>query len=88
MKAKKAEITNWKAIDIECEEDRLGLTGSPTQVVRIFTPPPRAKGEIFEGDPEASVNKLDDQFYATPAFGDGRIYLRGVKSLYCIGPER
>jgi len=33
---------------------------------------------------EATVNKLNDQFYATPAFGDGRIYLRGVKHLYCI----
>ncbi|MFH1684829.1 MAG: electron transfer flavoprotein subunit beta/FixA family protein [Candidatus Micrarchaeota archaeon] len=58
MKAKKADITCWKALDIDCDEDRLGLTGSPTQVVRIFTPPPRAQGEILEGDPQETTSKL------------------------------
>ncbi len=58
MKAKKAEIRSLKAIDLDVVEDRLGLTGSPTQVVRIFTPPPRPKGEIFDSDPAESVDKL------------------------------
>jgi len=58
MRAKKAVITNWKAIDLETEEDRLGLTGSPTQVVRIFTPPPRPKGHIFDSAPDECVDKL------------------------------
>lgn len=30
-------------------------------------------------------NQLDDETIASPAFSDGRIYLRGRKSLYCIG---
>ncbi len=58
MKAKKATITTWKAIDLDVEEDRLGLTGSPTWVAKIFTPPPRPKGEIIEASPEEAVDKL------------------------------
>ena len=58
MKAKKIEIPVWNAIDLDVEEDRLGLTGSPTWVSKIFTPPPRAKGEIFEGDAEEAVTKI------------------------------
>ncbi|MDD5005675.1 MAG: electron transfer flavoprotein subunit beta/FixA family protein [Candidatus Omnitrophica bacterium] len=58
MKAKKAVIATWKALDIEAEEYRIGLKGSPTQVVKIFTPPPRPKGQIFDGTPEESVEKL------------------------------
>jgi len=30
-------------------------------------------------------NKLDDETIASPAVSDGRIYIRGKKSLYCIG---
>jgi outer membrane protein assembly factor BamB len=30
---------------------------------------------------------LGEQAYASPAFSDGTIYLRGVKYLYCIGNE-
>ena len=34
-----------------------------------------------------STNKLDDTFAASPAFANGRIYLRGNKSLYAIGEK-
>jgi electron transfer flavoprotein beta subunit len=61
MRAKKALITTWKAIDLNLEKDRLGLDGSPTQVVKIFTPPPRPKGKIFEGPPEETVGNLMEQ---------------------------
>lgn len=58
MRAKKTPITTWKAIDLEAEEERLGLNGSPTQVVKIFTPPPRPKGQIFDASADESVAKL------------------------------
>jgi len=29
--------------------------------------------------------ELNEEFFASPAFADGRIYVRGVKNLYCIG---
>ncbi|NOX97468.1 MAG: electron transfer flavoprotein subunit beta/FixA family protein [Nitrospirae bacterium] len=62
LKAKKAEIPLWKAADLDLDEDKIGLDGSPTQVIKIFTPEPRGKGEMLEGSiPEqvaTLVNKL------------------------------
>jgi electron transfer flavoprotein beta subunit len=58
MKAKKAEISTFKAIDLDADDARLGLTGSPTWVSKIFTPPPRAQGKIFEGDAEEAVSQI------------------------------
>jgi len=31
-----------------------------------------------------ATNVLDDAFDASPALVDGELYLRGLKSLYCI----
>ncbi len=58
MAAKKAVFQVWKAIDLDVQDGRLGLTGSPTWVSKIFTPPPRQKGQMFEGDPEESATKI------------------------------
>ncbi len=33
---------------------------------------------------EIAVNELGESCYASPAFMDGRIYIRGVENLYCI----
>ena len=30
-------------------------------------------------------NRLEDEFVASPAMSDGRLYLRGRKALYCLG---
>ncbi len=32
-------------------------------------------------------NRLDDEFIASPAVSDGKLFLRGRKALYCIGKE-
>lgn len=58
MAAKKAQIAAWSAQDIEVEAEKVGLTGSPTQVVRIFSPERRARGEMLEGDTSECVSKL------------------------------
>ncbi|MFC1498580.1 electron transfer flavoprotein subunit beta/FixA family protein [Verrucomicrobiota bacterium] len=58
MAAKKAEIIKWTAEDLQADGDKIGLDGSPTKVVKIFTPPPREGGEIFTGEPEDIVPKL------------------------------
>jgi len=34
---------------------------------------------------ELAKCELDEKCHASPAFADGRIYIRGVKNLYCIG---
>ncbi len=60
MKAKKAEIAVWGADDLGCEEDKIGLDGSPTRVVKIFTPPPREGGRVLEGEPSEVSKELAD----------------------------
>ncbi|MFH1519395.1 MAG: electron transfer flavoprotein subunit beta/FixA family protein [Candidatus Omnitrophota bacterium] len=61
MKAKKAEITVWGNKDLGIAEDQIGLNGSPTQVVKIFTPPPKEGGKILQGEPEEIVEELFEE---------------------------
>ncbi len=58
MAARKAEIVRWGAEDIGADPEKLGLKGSPTKVVRIFTPSAREGGEMIEGDPDEIARKL------------------------------
>ena len=60
MKAKKAEIITRTASDIGVEEEMIGLDGSPTQVVKIFSPPAREGGVILEGEPKEMVEQLTE----------------------------
>ena len=50
MRAKSAQIIKWTASDMDCDPKSLGLDGSPTRVVKIFTPAPRKGGEMIKGD--------------------------------------
>ncbi len=61
MKAAKAQINVFGASDLDVDPSCLGLKGSPTQVVTIFTPPPRPTGKIFEGEPDTVVEKLTSE---------------------------
>jgi electron transfer flavoprotein alpha/beta subunit len=58
MKAAKIEITLWKAIDLSADADSIGLKGSPTQMLNIFTPPVGRKGDILQGTPNEIAAKL------------------------------
>ena len=58
MKAKSAEIKKMSNADLGLEINDLGLEGSPTVVNKIFTPPVREGGEIFEGDSADICDKL------------------------------
>ncbi len=60
MRAKKAEIPVWSAADIKADDSEIGLDGSPTFVVRIFTPEIRGDGQIIEGMPGEVAQKLFD----------------------------
>lgn len=60
MKAKKAEIKLWKAQDLDLDLARIGLSGSPTRVVKIFAPQPRGGGQILTGETDEVVGKLVD----------------------------
>jgi electron transfer flavoprotein beta subunit len=58
MRARTQALTVWGHKDLGLLQEDLGLKGSPTQVVKIFTPPAREKGMILEGEPEVIVEKL------------------------------
>ncbi|MDK2879923.1 MAG: hypothetical protein PWR06_2639 [Thermoanaerobacteraceae bacterium] len=57
-KATRAEIPVWGMQDLGGDPKDFGFDGSPTQVVRIFTPPPRQGGEIIQGEVPEAVAKL------------------------------
>ncbi len=50
MRAKAAKITMWGQKDLDLDPQNIGLCGSPTQVVKIFTPPQRVGGQILKGE--------------------------------------
>ncbi len=58
MAAKKAQIIKWTANDIQGNQQKLGLNGSPTKVVKIFTPEPRKGGKMLTGEPHEMVAEL------------------------------
>ncbi len=56
MRAKSAKPVKWTAADLEADPAALGLEGSPTRVLKIFTPVPRKGGEMLSGS-AADVSK-------------------------------
>lgn len=60
MAAKKAEIIKWGAADLGTPDDKVGLLGSPTQVIKIMTPPSREGGEKYTGEAPELVDKIFD----------------------------
>ncbi len=58
LRAKKAEIQLIKADDLEIDKNRLGLKGSPTQVLRSFVPEKKTGGEKIAGEIPEMVEKI------------------------------
>jgi electron transfer flavoprotein beta subunit len=58
MAAKKAVIKILDAATIGADVKRTGLSGSPTQVMKIFTPPQRQGGQKFSGEPQQAAAEL------------------------------
>jgi electron transfer flavoprotein alpha/beta subunit len=50
MKARKAEIPALSAADVGADPARCGLSGSPTNVMRVFSPQRHRSGERLEGE--------------------------------------
>ena len=56
---------------------------------RLFVLTEKGAGIVLEAGRqfrEIGRSKLADQFFASPAFASGRMFLRGNTNLYCIGP--
>jgi electron transfer flavoprotein beta subunit len=60
MRAKSAKITVWTQKELNLDPQQIGLCGSPTQVVKIFTPPQRSGGQILTGEILEVAAKLVD----------------------------
>ena len=58
MTAARTTITRWSAADLDLDPARVGLAGSPTQMLNIFTSAVGRKGEIFQGPPGEVARKL------------------------------
>ncbi len=60
MRAKSAKINIWTQKELNLDPQGIGLCGSPTQVVKIFTPPQRTGGQILQGEAPEIAAKLVD----------------------------
>ena len=58
LKAKKAEIIVLNKEELAGEDLRFGSSGSPTWVVKVWTPEVHKKGMVLEGEPTEIAQKL------------------------------
>ena len=58
MKSKTAEIPVWTAADIGVEEEKAGIAGSPTRVVKVFFPKRERRSEMLQGSLEEQSDQL------------------------------
>ena len=61
MNARKAQIPVCGNQELSIDENQIGLKGSPTQVARIFSPPAKSGGKIFNSEPEEAVSELVEE---------------------------
>ncbi len=57
LAAKKKQILFWNKETINADPDKIGLKGSPTQVMKIFYPPPRQGGQLITGADAKDIAK-------------------------------
>jgi electron transfer flavoprotein beta subunit len=58
LKAKKEQIPVWDAKKIGIDENKTGLAGSYTQVVKIFTPEHIHEVKMIEGSPDQQAEEI------------------------------
>ena len=58
IRGREAEIPMFTAEDLNADIARCGLKGSPTQVVRTFTPPVRGEAQSIEGSETEQAQEL------------------------------
>jgi electron transfer flavoprotein beta subunit len=60
----RGKVLRWNLSDLGFKPEEVGLKGSATQVMRLFTPSERKKGEIISDKPErlvqSLINKLEE----------------------------
>ena len=74
LKAERTQIEVWNKDKIQADPNLLGLKGSPTIVKKVFPPPGRKQGEIFDGtnDPQGAAKWLTQKLIGAHVLGKGR----------------
>jgi electron transfer flavoprotein beta subunit len=60
-RSKSAKIPAWGIKELDVDPATVGLSGSSTQVIKIFFPQRVSQAEILTGNPENQVDKLIDK---------------------------
>lgn len=55
---KAKEVKVWTRADVEVDDNRIGLKGSPTKVKKSFTKSPKAAGTVLNLDPQESAKSI------------------------------
>lgn len=58
LKANKKPFEIWTAETLGGDKSRFGLSGSPTQVSKVYSPPVRGKGIVYKENVEEGVKKV------------------------------
>lgn len=58
LAAQKKPFEIWKAVDIDGDESKYGLTGSLIKIMKLYELPKREEGIIITDEPETAVEKL------------------------------
>ncbi|MFO8060000.1 MAG: electron transfer flavoprotein subunit beta/FixA family protein [Bacillota bacterium] len=58
MRARRTQVTVWGMQDLDIPAADVGLEGSPTEVIRVFTPELSAGGEMISGEPAEQAAAL------------------------------
>jgi len=61
QRARQADILTWSAADLGVDPAELGLSGSPTRVVKIFKPTVARKGQKIVANDQASIDAAADK---------------------------
>jgi electron transfer flavoprotein beta subunit len=61
-KAQKKPLETWGLSEVEGTPEKLGLQGSFTQVIRVYSPPKREKAVMLGGSPDDIAKQLADIF--------------------------
>lgn len=64
MYARRCAVERWGAGEVGGDAAQLGLDGSPTRVVRVFTPPRRGECVLLDDEPEVAAARLADALRA------------------------
>jgi electron transfer flavoprotein beta subunit len=57
-RARAIAVTSWNAIDLGLDPDSVGLKGSPTQMLNVFTQSQGRKGEVLSGSAAEMADTL------------------------------